>query len=84
MSVLTVRGIDGDLDRVLRAEAARRGVSLNALIIELVRRGLGVAPAGREPHRELDYLAGTWSDADVAEFTTAVSAFERVDESLWR
>jgi plasmid stability protein len=83
MGVLTVRGIEGELESRLRAEAARRGMSLNALVIELVARGLGVTREGRRPHHDLDHLAGTWAADDTAEFTKATAPFERIDEELW-
>jgi hypothetical protein len=29
------------------------------------------------------YLAGTWDDKDVKEFTKNVKCFEEIDEELW-
>ena len=34
------------------------------------------------PYRDLDALAGTWSDEEAEEFLSAIADFERVDEGL--
>ena len=33
---------------------------------------------------DLDHLAGTWSLNDLNEFENATSAFEKVDEDMWK
>lgn len=83
MPVLTLRGIDGHLAAALRDEAHRRSVSMNALVLELVRQGLGVAER-RSLHHDLDTLAGTWGADEVAEFAETTADFEKIDDSLWR
>jgi len=35
-------------------------------------------------HHDLDYLAGTWSEAEAEAFSHATVAFEKVDENLWK
>ena len=35
-------------------------------------------------HHDLDFLAGTWSEEDAAEFDNSTEAFRRVDEELWQ
>ncbi len=83
MPVLTLRGMDAPLASALREEAQRRGLSMNALVLELVRQGLGLAERRRR-HHDLDTLAGTWSSNEVAEFLQNTSDFETIEESLWR
>lgn len=76
MPILTVRGMDDDLAATLRDEAHRRKISMNALVLELVCQGLGLAER-RSPHHDLDALAGSWSAGGVAEFTEATADFEQ-------
>lgn len=83
MAVLTVRGVDERLAASVREEAHRRGVSMNSLVLDLVRQGLGLSER-RGLHHDLDSLAGTWSTADVTEFTEMTADFETVDDALWR
>ena len=80
---LTVRNLPVDLARALEEEKQRRGVSLNQVVIDLLRRSLGLAPSGRRSNG-LARLAGTWSAEDLHRFEAAVSMTEEVDEELWR
>lgn len=82
MTVLTIRGVDDELSEALRREAKLRGVSMNTLTRELLRRGLGLG-GGPQRHHELDALAGAWSPADLDAFTEATALFGAIDPSLW-
>ena len=85
MKAVTIRGIDDELDRALRRHADVTGASLNATVLSLLRRSLGLAKRKFRPcHRDLDELAGTWTEKDRKAFDGAVSAFSRIDEEMWR
>lgn len=85
MRAISLRGVDEEIARKLKAEAAQRGTSVNALILQLIRAGIGIkAPATkRHEYHDLDQLAGTWTEEDAAEFARTVSDFEQVDKELW-
>ena len=82
---LTVR-FDRDLERKLREEARREGVSLNQVAVRFLRKGAGLDTGERSDvvASSLDHLAGTWPQADADAFDQAMAVFERVDEDLWR
>lgn len=86
MANLSLRGIDEKTAARLKSEARRRGLSVNALVLQLIRQGVGLkAPeTQRVVHHDLDALAGTWDEKDAAAFLEAVSDFEQVDKALWR
>ena len=79
---MTVRGIDPALRSALDAEAAKLGISLNALILQLLRGSLGLDSTISLAH-DLDSLAGSWSREEAEEFVGAIQGFEQVDLSLW-
>ena len=88
---LTVRGVDTQLERRLREEAERRGLSVNRTVLQLLRDGVGLTDspgAGRARrtlrYDDLDHLAGTWSDQDAREFDAALGKMRRVEPELWR
>ena len=82
-SHLTVRGLPRALSEALAAEKRRRGTSLNQTVIDLLASALGVASkAGRS--NGLGHLAGTWTEADFAEFERLTAGFGDIDEELWR
>jgi hypothetical protein len=57
---------------------------MNTLILEYVRAGLGMSTSARRPNPDFDQFAGTWTEADETTFAEATSAFEEIDEELWR
>lgn len=85
MPVLTLRGLDERAAALLKQEARKRGVSVNALIRTMVEEGLGLRSRPRQRrHDDLDHLAGSWSAADARQFSAATAAFEQVDQEFWR
>ena len=84
---LTVRGLDAELERRLRLEARKDGLSLNQAALRLLRRGAGLeAGAGRQGAvgASLDELIGTWSEDDARSVQAATAVFERLDEEFWK
>ena len=85
MSDLTIRGLDDETVERLRREASRLGASMNAVVKDLLRGGLGltkVSPSRR--YKDLDALVGTWTEEEARDFDEAVASFERVEPGLWR
>jgi hypothetical protein len=81
--VMTLRGVDAALRIALDAEATRRGLSLNGVILELLRGAIGLTGEPDLNH-DLDALAGSWTREEAEEFATAVADFEQIDASLWQ
>lgn len=86
MRNFSLRGIDEETARRLKGEARRKGLSVNALVLQLIRRGVGLErpPTRRPVHHDLDALAGTWDKKTATRFLKATSDFEAIDEELWR
>jgi len=85
MKQLTIRGVDDRLHQRLRERAGQAGRSVNWVVLGFLRRAVGLA--GQEPEREwrdLDDLAGTWSEEEAAEMTGILAGLRRVEEELWR
>jgi hypothetical protein len=82
---ITVRGVDEKTSSALKEKARREGISINALTLRIIKEGLGLEKRGRAAvYDDFDYLAGTWSDQEAADFEQATSVFEDVDEDLWK
>ena len=84
---LTIRGFEPEVEAHIRELARRERLSLNQAVMQLLRRGAGVAEAKpREADcigTSLDHLAGTWSAEDERAFTRAVAPLERIDPEFW-
>jgi plasmid stability protein len=61
----------------LREEAARRGLTLEALAARLLETALET-PSKR---RDVSDLAGTWTQSDLEEFNSAIADMNVVDEN---
>ena len=69
MKQLAVHGVDEYLSNVLKREAEVRGLSVNKLVLQLLRESVELSPRSRPViYTDLDYLAGTWSDEEAAVF----------------
>lgn len=82
MKQVTIRRVDKACLDKAKAEAQRRGVSMNEVLRESLRRGLGIA--GEPPRKtNLDKYAGdsdfgpNWDDF-------LDKDLQQIDEELWR
>lgn len=82
---ITIQNVEEATIIWLQKEAMRRGMKVEALIIDLIhaemKQELGCEPL--KAHHDLDSLAGTWDSKQADEFTKIISEFEQVDEKLW-
>jgi hypothetical protein len=79
MANLLLRGVDAATLSRLRAQARRRGVSVNRLIVETLRR----EHAASETFDDLDALAGRWTKSDADRFAAAVAPLSAIEPALW-
>ena len=80
---LTIRDVSSELARSLKAEARRRGTTLNQTVKDLLAKALGI-DSPEEFDNGLSALAGTWTADDLKEFERVTGAFEEIDDELWR
>ncbi len=79
-----VRDIPPDVMAELKKEAKRLQTSVNALILKLIRSGLGVASEIIRPvYSDLDYLSGSWTAGEAKKFQERTKTFEQIDKDLW-
>jgi hypothetical protein len=87
MNQMTLRGLDAELERVLRHIARSERISLNQAALRLIRRGAGLDVTGQSSDTvgdALDHLIGQWTEQQADEVMDAVQVFEKVDESMWQ
>lgn len=55
------------------------------VMLKILKEALGIEKKkGIVIYDDLDHLAGTWSLNDLTECENATSAFEKVDEDMWK
>jgi hypothetical protein len=79
MKTLTIRGVTPELGRRLEALGRARGQSVNAVVLELLAKALGV-----DEREERLRRYATWSEEDRREFEESLAQQRVVDERLWR
>lgn len=79
-----VRGVDDKTMNRLREEAHLYQVSVNAVILDLLKTGLGIQKTKQAIYHDLDALAGTWSEKKAQNFLENISDFEKIDKEIWK
>ncbi len=86
MKMLTVRGIDSDVQEGLENLARREGISVNSAVIKTLRTALGLDKKQRtKRYHDLDHLAGTGQQRTCgADFHKNTAVFGQIDEAIWK
>ena len=85
MGVITIRGIDNEIAKILKEKAKKEGISVNTILLKTIRNALGLEKKKRTiVYDDLDYLAGTWNEKDYLEFKKKIADFEAIDEKMWK
>jgi len=86
MKSITVRGVDDDLDEKLREKAREKGVSINQVVIDLLKEQLGLRKKKKFTvvYSDLDHLFGRWSEDEFQRIQGKVDAERVVDMDLWK
>jgi hypothetical protein len=82
-----LRGIPVEIERMIKKEAERKGLSLNKAFISLVEKATGTKEKmqkRKSMHHDLDHLCGIWTKRDAEEFTKNVEFQRTIDEGLWK
>jgi len=84
---ITLRGIPVEIERMIKKEAERKGLSLNKAFISLIEKATGTRAKMRKRksmHHDLDHLCGVWTKRDAEEFTKNFEFQRTIDEGLWK
>ena len=75
---ITLRNVDPELSRRLRAVSVERGESLNRTVLHLLRGAVGI-----DSRRDRLRRYATWTSEDLEEFNGALRAQRVVDPRDW-
>lgn len=83
---ITIHHLDDATAEWIEEQAAQRGLDKEAIVLELIHRGLEIERKSSElpKYRDLDFLAGTWSQEEADEFDRAIASLRTIDEDFWR
>jgi hypothetical protein len=86
MKAVTIRGVDPDVAEKLKATAKDRGISVNQLVLELIKTSLGLKKEKKytRQYTDLDDLFGKWSDDEFKEINDKITQNRQIDPELWK
>lgn len=86
MKAITLRNVPPEVARRIERKSQELGLSLNKTVLRLLEERLipgSARPVAPERHRDLDDLAGAWSQEEADEFDAALAEQRRIDPELW-
>jgi hypothetical protein len=87
MKQLTIRGIPDEVERAIRKEAGKRGVSLNKAALAVLERAGGASRRGKRIEHlchDLDHLCGVWNKKQADEMERHAALHREIDEAIWK
>ncbi|RLC17213.1 MAG: antitoxin [Deltaproteobacteria bacterium] len=85
MKAITIRGIDPELDKKLKLISSNQGKSINRLILEMIRKSLGLEKTKKytKEYDDLDDLFGSWTDGEFDIISSKINQERQIDPELW-
>ena len=85
MKSITIHGIDGPLERLIKSRARSEGLSVNKTLKKLLEESLGAKPRGVDAHRgDFEEFCGIWKDEDLAYFENKTKDLREVNPEDWQ
>ncbi len=87
MKQITIRGIPSEIEKAIKNESKRKGLSLNKVIISFLEKTIGIQKkkvAKTVSYHDLDHLAGVWSKTETDEFQRNLKDQRQIDEDIWK
>jgi len=83
---IIIKNFDQVIFDRLKFEADRQGVDIKTVIIQLIKKSLGLEKISDKnaDYHDLDNLAGTWTIDEFNDFSSNTNSFNQIDENLWK
>ncbi len=85
LRAVTLRNLPPELARIIRRRAQEERTSVNKAVIRLLEEALLEHRKTQRPlYRDLDSLAGSWTEEQAAEFDRDLASQRIIDPELWK
>ena len=86
MKAVTIRGVDQEIAKKLKQTAMEQGKSVNQLILEFIKKSLGVEKGKKysRVYNDLDSLFGRWTEDEFEQIQGKITQERHIDQELWR
>lgn len=85
MKQMTIRGIPEEVEKIVKEEAKRKGISINKAFISMLESASGIKAKNRKKkviYHDLDHLSGLWSDEEAEDFMKNLEGQRKIDDEL--
>ncbi len=85
MKAITIRGVEPAVAEKLRLTAAKQNKSLNQLVLEFIKKNLGMEKEKKysRDYDDLDRLFGSWDEEEFDAIQKKISQERQIDQDLW-
>ena len=86
MKAVTIRGVEREVAEKLKLTASKQGKSINQLVLEIIKGGLGLTKGKKYSceYNDLDELFGSWSEDEFNEIQGKILRERQIDPELWK
>jgi intergrase/recombinase len=84
---ITVRRIPDEIERMIKKEAERKGLSLNKAFLAILEKASGLRMKEKKEkalYHDLDHLSGIWSKEEAETFKRNLGLQRKINEELWK
>ncbi len=85
MKAVTIRGVEPEVAAKLKFAAAKQGKSINQLVLEFIKKNLGLEKEKKYSleYNDLDELFGRWTDDEFEKIQSKINQERQIDQDLW-
>lgn len=86
MATISIRGLNEELTRRLKKEAAATQKSVNQLVLDLLTQHVGLDKKKKftHKHHDLDELFGRWNEENFNAIQGKIDSERQIDDELWK
>jgi len=85
---ITLRGIPEEIEKKVRKEADRKGLSFNRAFLSILEGSSGIRLNAKKREKtlnhDLDHLSGKWTKEEGEAFNKTLGLQRSIDEDLWK
>ncbi len=85
MKAITIRGVEPAVAEKLKLTAAKQNKSLNQLVLEFIKKNLGMEKEKKysRDYDDLDHLFGSWDEEEFDAIQKKINQERQIDQDLW-
>ena len=84
MKALTIRKLPQEVADAVHRRAEEAHMSLSKALITLLEEKIVGRAAKKKKKRDLNYIAGSWSDQAFREFDESLAEQRKIDPGMWK